>query len=112
MGSCSWNSEGRRDVPTTLLATRAIIMRSFTAVFLLVGTCYAAVTLAIGDLDFLNEESSLFLQDQLDHYAKVDPSGLEALKNGIEEALVKNTFPRGTRQMRVLDDNLMDFLYN
>ena len=55
-------------------------MRSFTAVFLLVGTCYAAVTLAIGDLDFLNEE---FLQDQLDHYAKVDPSGLEALKNGM-----------------------------
>ena len=69
-------------------------MRSFTAVFLLVGTCYAAVTLAIGDLDFLNEE---FLQDQLDHYAKVDPSGLESLKNGIEEALFKNTFPRSTR---------------
>merc|ERR1712109_214497 len=89
MGSCSWNSEGRRDVPKTYRHTP-------------IGTCYAAVTLAIGDLDFLNEESSLFLQDQLDHYAKVDPSGLEALKNGIEEALVKNTFPRGTRSEQVM----------
>merc|ERR1712156_475212 len=94
--------EGETYRRPTLLATRAIIMRSFTAVFLLVGTCYAAVTLAISDLDFLNEESSLFLQDQLDHYAKVDPSGLEALKNGIEEALVKNTFPRGTRSEQVM----------
>merc|ERR1711935_804811 len=49
-------------------------MRSATAVFLMLGTCYATVTFAIGDLDFLNEEN-LILQDQLDHMAKIDPNG-------------------------------------
>ena len=55
--------------------------------------------LAIGDLDFLNEEN-LILQDQLDHMAKIDPNGLEALRNGIEEALTKNTYSRDTRLVK------------
>ena len=54
---------------------------------------------AIGDLDFLNEEN-LILQDQLDHMAKIDPNGLEALRNGIEEALTKNTYSRNTRLVK------------
>ena len=54
---------------------------------------------AIGDLDFLNEEN-LILQDQLDHMAKIDPNGLEALRNGIEEALTKNTYSRDTRLVK------------
>jgi hypothetical protein len=62
-------------------------------------------------LEFFNEETE-FLQDQLDHYAKADPNGLEALRNGIEAALIKNSFTRDTRQMGITGDNLMDFLYN
>jgi hypothetical protein len=86
-------------------------MKSYTAVFLILGTCYATLTFAIGDLEFFNEETE-FLQDQLDHYAKADPNGLEALRNGIEAALIKNSFTRDTRQMGITGDNLMDFLYN
>merc|ERR1711997_1106147 len=69
-------------------------MRSTTAVFLMLGTCYATVTFAIGDLDFLNEEN-LILQDQLDHMANIDP-------NGIEEALTKNTYSRDTRSDQIM----------
>ena len=54
---------------------------------------------AIGDLNFLNEEN-LILQDQLDHMAKIDPNGLEALRNGIDEALTKNTYSRDTRLVK------------
>lgn len=53
-------------------------------------------TLAFGDLEYFNEESQ-FLEDQLDHYAKADPNGLEALRNGIEAALIKNSYTRDTR---------------
>ena len=52
--------------------------------------------LAFGDLEYFNEESQ-FLEDQLDHYAKADPNGLEALRNGIEAALIKNSYTRDTR---------------
>ena len=55
--------------------------------------------LALGDLDFFNEEAQI-LQDQLDHYAKTDPNGLAALRNGIEEALIRNTYSRDTRLVR------------
>ena len=55
--------------------------------------------LAIGDLDFFNEEN-LILQDQLDHMAKIDPNGLAALRNGIEEAITKNTYSRDTRLVK------------
>ena len=47
----------------------------------------------------MNEEN-LILQDQLDHMAKIDPNGLEALRNGIEEALTKNTYSRDTRLVK------------
>merc|ERR1712129_226989 len=95
MGSCCWNSEGES------LFKLVKRMRSATAVFLMLGTCYATVTFAIGDLDFLNEEN-LILQDQLDHMAKIDPNGLEALRNGIEEALTKNTYSRETRSDQIM----------
>ena len=55
--------------------------------------------IAIGDLNFMNEEN-LVLQDQLDHMAKIDPNGLEALRNGIDEALTKNTYSRDTRLVK------------
>ena len=32
--------------------------------------------------------------------AKIDPNGLEALRNGIEEALTKNTYSRDTRLVK------------
>merc|ERR1712129_28483 len=83
MGSCCWNSEGES------LFKLVKRMRS------------ATVTFAIGDLDFLNEEN-LILQDQLDHMAKIDPNGLEALRNGIEEALTKNTYSRDTRSDQIM----------
>merc|ERR1711944_335729 len=77
------------------------IRKSYTAVFLILGTCYATLTFAIGDLEFFNEETE-FLQDQLDHYAKADPNGLEALRNGIEAALIKNSYTRDTRSDQIM----------
>lgn len=59
-------------------------MRSFLGVLLLVAFVNSQSS------DFLSEEIQ-FMQHQLDHYAKTDPAGLEALRNGIEAALLKNS---------------------
>ena len=76
-------------------------MHTFRNLWLVDDTFYIIYerVVAIGDLDFLNEEN-LILQDQLDHMAKIDPNGLEALRNGIEEALTKNTYSRNTRLVK------------
>ena len=64
-------------------------MRTAEVTFLFIATSIIGVLAAP---DFAEEET-IFLQDQLDHYAKTNPIGLEALRNEIDAALIKNALP-------------------